>query len=123
MRSINNGFPTFVQRDHIYPVYEHDKAIRDAEKILNRVEDNAIIFTDWDKLYSMVYTAHIENGRRGISLHEWLPGDALRAQTAIAYIDDNLDKRPIYFAFMTPQLSESYWAERINDSLYRIHRK
>ena len=58
--AITNGYPLFVRRDHIYPVFAPDKAINDANKILAHVEENAIVFAPWDKLYSYVYTAHIE---------------------------------------------------------------
>ena len=60
--AITNGYTTFVRRDHIYPIFAPDKAIHDAKKITNRIEDDAIVFADWDKLYSYIYTAHIEEG-------------------------------------------------------------
>jgi hypothetical protein len=121
-RAVNNGFPAFVQRNHIYPIYDRDKAIRDALKILNRVEEDAIVFTNWDKLYSYVYTAHIENGRTEISFHEWLTDDPVLSRSAVDYMDAVIDERPIYFAIDRPQLPESFRIEKINESLYRIHR-
>ena len=66
--AIKNGYPLFVRRDHIYPVFAPDKAINDANKILARVEENAIVFAPWDKLYSYVYTAHIEEGLQAADL-------------------------------------------------------
>jgi hypothetical protein len=122
--AIKNGYPLFVRRDHIYPVFAPDKAISDARKIIARLEENAIVFAPWDKLYSYVYTAHIEDGETSISFHEiWSTEVEKLADSAIAYIDQNLDTRPIYFTIDAPELSDHYRVEKINDTLYRIYRK
>ena len=122
--AITNGYTTFVRRDHIYPIFAPDKAIRDAKKITNRIEDDAIVFTDWDKLYSYIYTAHIEEGRTGIAFHEaTITDNPSLAQTTLAYIDANIDVRPIYFTVFMPELTERYQVQQINNTLYRIHRK
>ena len=122
--AITNGYTTFVRRDHIYPIFAPDKAIRDAKRITNRIEDDAIVFADWDKLYSYIYTAHIEEGRTGIAFHEaTITEDPSLAQTTLAYIDANIDMRPIYFTVFMPELTERYQVQQINNTLYRIHRK
>ncbi|HJR81755.1 MAG TPA: hypothetical protein VJ821_16910, partial [Anaerolineales bacterium] len=122
--AIKSGYTTFVRRDHIYPIFAPDKAIRDALRIINRIEEDAIVFTDWDKLYSYVYTAHIEEGKTGISFHEaTITDDVSLAQSAIEYIDANIDERPIYFTVFMPELTEYYQVEQINETLYRIRRK
>jgi hypothetical protein len=122
--AIKSGTPVFVRRDHIYPVFAPHKAINDARKITMRVEENAIVFAPWDKLYSYVYTAHIEEGQTGISFHEaWSTEEQKLADSAIAYIDQNLDTRPIYFTIDMPELTSLYQVERIDDTLYRIYRK
>jgi hypothetical protein len=122
--AIRNGYTTFIRDNHIYPVFAPDKAIRDARKIINRVEENAIVFADWDKLYSYIYTAHIEEGKTGISFHEaWIGDEQVLSETAIQYIDANIDDRPIYFAIDMPGLTDHYQVKRINDMLYRIYRK
>ena len=122
--AISSGYPLFVRRDHIYPVFAPDKAINDARKILARVEENAIVFAPWDKLYSYVYTAHIEDGKTGISFHEaWSTEEERLADSAVAYIEQNLDLRPIYFTIHLPELIDRYQVEKIDDTLYRIYRK
>jgi hypothetical protein len=122
--SIRNGYPFFVRRDHIYPVFAPDKAIHDARKVIDRVEENAIVFAPWDKLYSYVYTAQIEEGQMGITFHEaWSSEIQKLADSTIAYIDQNLDTRPIYFTIEMPELTELYRVEEIDDTLYRIYRK
>jgi hypothetical protein len=122
--AISNGYPLFVRRDHIYPVFAPDKAISDARKILAHVEENAILFAPWDKLYSYVYTAHIEDGRIGIAFHEaWSTEQEKLADSAVAYIEQNLDLRPIYFTINMPELTDRYQVKKIDDTLYRIYRK
>ena len=122
--AVKSGYPLFVRRDHIYPVFAPDKAINDARKVVQRVEENAIVFAPWDKLYSYVYTAHIEDGRTGISFHEaWSTEEEKLADSAISYIDQNLDTRPIYFTIKMPELTDLYRVEQINDTLYRVYRK
>jgi hypothetical protein len=122
--AIQNGYPLFVRRDHIYPVFAPDKAIHDASKIIARLEENAIVFAPWDKLYSYIYTAHIEERKTSIAFHEiWSTEEEKLAASAVAYIDQNLDTRPIYFTMYTPELSERYHVEKINDTLYRVYRK
>lgn len=122
--AIQKGFTTFIRDNHVYPVFAPDKAIREAKRIVNRVEDNAIVFTNWDKLYSYVYTAQIEEGKMDISFHEVLDEeDQILPTTMIEYIDANIDTRPIYFAIDVPGLDELYRVTKINDTLYRINRK
>jgi 4-amino-4-deoxy-L-arabinose transferase-like glycosyltransferase len=118
------GYTTFVRRDHLYPVFAPDKAIRDALKIVDQVEENAIVFTDWDKLYSYVYTAHIEEGRTGIAFHLALFDDEVQlSESTLAYIDDHIDTRPVYFAVFLPELTEHFQVNQIHESLYRVYRK
>lgn len=121
---IQHGHTTFARRDHLYPVFAPDKAIRDALRIINHIEDNAIVFTDWDKLYSYVYTAHIEQGRTGIAFHLALyDNDVELSESTLAYIDDNINQRPIYFAVYLPELTEHFQVKQISESLYRVYRK
>ena len=122
--AIQKGFTSFIRDNHVYPVFAPDKAIREAKRIVNRVEDNAIVFTNWDKLYSYIYTAQIEEGKMGIAFHEVLnEGNQILPTTMIAYIDEHIDTRPIYFAIDVPKLSELYRVTKINDTLFRINRK
>ena len=119
--AIKQGTTTFIQDEKIYP-RDPERAIKEGHRVLNQVEDNAIVFANWDRLYSYVYTAHILDGRTGIALHEVLtpphPGT-----TMMAYINANLDSRPIYFTVWQPELEEYYRVEQIGEELWRITRK
>src|SRR6185295_8543543 len=68
--AIKSGYPLCVRRGHIYAVFAPDRAINDAQKIIAHIEEDAIVFAPGDKLYSYIYTAHIEDGKTGISFHE-----------------------------------------------------
>jgi hypothetical protein len=122
--AIKSGYPLFVRRDHIYPVFDADKAINDAQKIIAHIEDDAIVFAPWDKLYSYIYAAQIEDGKMDISFHEaWSTEQEKLAESAVVYIDQNLEKRPIYFTVNMSELTQYYRVEKIDDTLYKIYRK
>jgi hypothetical protein len=119
--ALTDGTTSFIQEEKIYP-RDPERATKEGHRILGQVEDNAILFANWDRLYSYVYTAHILEGRTGIALHEVLtpprPGT-----TTMAYIDANLDTRPVYFTVLVPELEEYYRVEKIGEQLWRIRRK
>jgi hypothetical protein len=93
---------------------------RDAEQIINQVEDNAILFTGWGMVYPLYYVAHVEQSRTGISVHETYPAMTSKpfADTAVQYIEENYGKRPIYFLiFEDTRLSHDYNFIPIDDSV------
>jgi hypothetical protein len=119
--AVTKGTTTFIQSEKIYP-NDPERATKEGHRILSKVEDNAIIFANWDRLYSYVYTAHILEGRTGIALHEVLepptPGSTMKA-----YIDANLGTRPIYFTLSVPRLETYYNVKQIEPQLFRITKK
>ena len=119
--ALREGTTTFIQDEKIYP-RDPNRATKEGHRILKQVEDNAILFANWDRLYSYVYTAHILEGRTGIALHQVLepptPGT-----TTMAYIDANIEARPIYFTLDVPGLDTYYNIEQIEPQLYRITKK
>ena len=84
-----------------FPVLHPDQPYKTATFIVNGLKDDAIVFTDWDKLFTYLFVAHVEQHRTGISFHEWFVQDGITGATesTLAYIDANLGKRPIYFDF------------------------
>jgi hypothetical protein len=119
--AVTEGTTTFIQEEKIYP-RDPERATREGHRILSQVEDDAIMFANWDRLYSYIYTAHILEGRTGIALHEVLepprPGT-----TSMAYIEANIDSRPIYFTLEVPGLETYYNIEQIEAQLFRLTRK
>ncbi len=112
------GTTTFIQAEKIYP-HDPDRAVKEGLRILGKVEDNAIVFANWDRLYSYVYTAHILQGRTGIALHQALVVPA-PGTTVEAYIDANITSRPIYFTLDMPGLETYYRVEQVEPQLFRI---
>ena len=105
-------------------MFAPEKAIQDATKVLRRVDANAIVFSDWDKLYSLIYTALFDADRPDITFVEALTGDdLLLSETALSFIDANIDSRPIYFTIELPQLQERYRVEPMGGALFRVFRK
>ena len=119
--AISEGTITFIREENIFP-RDPKRATKEGHRILSYVEDNAIVFANWDRLYSYVYTAHILEGRTGIALHEVLV-PPMPGTTTMAYINANLDKRPIYFTLEVPELDTYYQIEKIEPQLFRIKKK
>jgi len=119
--AVTQGTTTFIQEEKIYP-RDPERATKEARRILSQVEDNAILFANWDRLYSYVYTAHILEGRTGIALHEVLepptPGSTMKS-----YIDANIEARPIYFTLEVPGLETYYNVRQIEPQLFYITSK
>ena len=119
--AVTEGTTSFIQEEKIYP-RDPDRATKEAHRILGQVEDDAILFANWDRLYSYVYTAHILEGRTGIALHEMLapptPGSTMKA-----YIDANVETRPIYFTMDVPELNSYYNVQEIEKQLFHITKK
>lgn len=119
--AVTEGTTAFIQKEKIYP-RDPERATKEGHRILSQVEDNAILFANWDRLYSYVYTAHILEGRTEIALHQVLtppqPGT-----TTKAYIDANIETRPIYFTLEVAGLDAYYNIEQIEPQLFLITKK
>lgn len=83
-----------------------------AGKMIDGLDDNAIVFTKWMNLYLDYYVAHVERGRTGITFIQFDPqsqaGVTDAAESLLAYIDANLEQRPIYFTEIWPALTGHY---------------
>lgn len=119
--AVTQGTTTFIHDEKIYP-RDPERAIKEAHRILDQVEDNAILFANWDRLYSYVYTAHVLDGRTGIALHEVLVPPSPRT-TTMDYIDANIGTRPIYFTLEVPGLETYYNIRQIEPQLFHITSK
>ncbi|HIE25600.1 MAG TPA: DUF2723 domain-containing protein [Anaerolineales bacterium] len=117
--AIHEKTTTFIIEEKIH-AFTPTRYVRLSNRLLNKVEDDAIVFEIWDRLYTHVYTAHILNGRTGIAFHEIFPS---LGQTTLDYIEANIDERPIYFATLHPEIADYYDLEEVGDGLYRLSRK
>jgi len=102
-----------------------DERRLEAESVVNRLEENAIVFTDWEHVYDFYYVAHVLQGHIDTDFHETFPQDGVTqfADSAVAYIEANIDTRPIYFSERPSQLASRYKITRAGSGLFRIERK
>jgi len=109
--------------DYPYPVNDPDRPRAEAERLVDAIEDDAIVFTGWDRLYPALFVAHVEHGRIGIAVHEAQPqeGEDGLADSALVYIANSWRTRPVYFTDRPgPALQRLYTFETVAGGLYRI---
>lgn len=97
----------------------------EASQTVSHIEDDAIVFTDWDQAYSLYYASYVMQGRTNMSFHETYPQEGVThfAESAVEYIEANIDTRPIYFSERPSQLSDRYKITRAGSGLFQIERK
>jgi len=96
-----------------------------AEKIIENLEENAIAFTNWDRVYTLYYVAIIDQGRTGLDFHQIDPAwNANQPVPSITdYINQNIDSRPIYFMRYPDLLSDYYIIIQVNSDIFKIEKK
>lgn len=98
----------------------------EVEQLAEKLEDNAIVFTDWDHAYRLYYVTHVIQGRTRLDFHETFPQEGVSqlAESALGYIEANLSAgRPIYFSERPSQLAARFKITRAGSSLFRIEKK
>ena len=96
--------PNSWEAHYPYPIEFPAATHNFAKYVVDNLEDNAIVFSSWDKLYPYYFVAHVEEGRLGMAFHEEFVQDGLigTAASTRAYIDRNLGQRPVYFDHNPP---------------------
>jgi len=109
------------------PFYESPAEVRgETERLAEKLEDNAIVFTDWDQAYRLYYVTHVLQGRTGLDFHETFPQEGVSqlAESALGYIEASLSGgRPIYFSERPSQLASKFKITRAGSGLFRIEKK
>jgi hypothetical protein len=83
-----------------YPVNWVDEGYHTyISKIAAALDENAILFTDWGKLFPLIYAAQVEQGRDDLQFMETYPQDEALglSQSELDLIRQNLADHPIYF--------------------------
>lgn len=119
------GYTRDIQKSGVYPVFAPEQKARLARRVVNKLEDNAIVFAEWDTLYGYYYVAHIERGLTGIAFHQAYIGDGTTkvADSLATYIAENIDQRPIYTTIPLLDLSSLYTFEPVSEGLMRLRKK
>ncbi|MBC8334842.1 MAG: DUF2723 domain-containing protein [Anaerolineales bacterium] len=120
-----NGYTRDIKNSGVYPIFAPEQKARLARRIVNKVEEDAIVFTEWDRLYTFYYVAHIERGLTRIDFHQAYIGDGTTevADSLAAYIAGNIDTRPIYTTIPLLDLIPFYTFEPVSDDLLRLHKR
>ena len=121
MESVPPGLEDWEAYFYAYP----DARRLEVEETVKGIEDNAIVFTDWDRAYGFYYVAHVLQGRTGMDFHETYPQEGVTqfADSALQYIESNIESRPIYFSERPSQLASQYKITRAGSDLFRIEEK
>lgn len=111
--------------EYPYPINDPQAVHREAQSLVDGIEDNAIVFTNWDMLFPCYYVTHIEQGRLSMDFHETYPQEGVThlAESTLGYIEDNIDARPIYFTERPSELAARYQIIRTGQGFFRIKRK
>ena len=98
-----------------------------AARTVQALEDNAIVFTDWNWLYPYYYAAHVKQGRTGLRFIETIPRGAIAdglAASVLTFVAAEYPDHPIYFSSRVAELARAGWRwERIRAgpmTLYRL---
>lgn len=96
-----------------------------SERMVAILEDDAIVFTNWNRLYSLYYVAVVIHGRLDMDFHQTHPqeGDDRIPDTLIDYIESNIDERPVYFTMYPFPLLDRYSVSSIRPDLFQIEKK
>jgi len=94
----------------------------EAQGIVDGVKDDAIVFLSWDLLYPCYFVAHIQEGRTSLDFHETYPQEGVSrlADSTLAYIETNIDQRPIYLYERPSELVAKYKMINTGAGLFQI---
>jgi hypothetical protein len=125
-KSIQQGRISFLDENRMYypyPVMDPGYPYREAKKIADKVEDNAILFVDWDLLYPVCYVAHVEEQRTGIACYEPLPfgTDGRFPASAVEFVRQNKDTHPIYFSTIPDNIRGLFQFKQVGFS-YKLYK-
>ena len=97
-----------------YPTYS-PQLLHLAQATVDALPPDAILFTDWDELWPLTYTAHIMENRTDLIFHETYPRDDRPelADSVITYIHQQIGRRPVFFSEREPKLQQAGFRLRI----------
>lgn len=74
------------------------------------LENNAVVFTEWGVLYSFYYVAHVQQQRTGLTFIQTYPaiGQSRLADSAIEFIREQIQTRPVYVSEPLPEIADTY---------------
>jgi len=98
---------------------------REVRLLVAHLEDDAVLFTDWNRLYPCYYVAHVEQNRTGMAfLQDYpLPYQRELADSAVDYVRRTAPTRPVYFTHVVVKVDALFALEPVRRGgqvLYRV---
>ncbi len=123
-RSVERGYPYFAADGYFIPAYGLEPRVR-ATQFIYRLEDNAIVFTDWGFLYCLYYVRTIEQGKWDMDFYETYPMAPQRgfSRRRMEMIDRVWDQRPVYFTEEVPEVLRRYQIRHLGSGYQIIGRR
>jgi hypothetical protein len=82
---------------------------------------------DWSLTYPVCYVTRVEQQRRGITCYEPMPfgTNGRMASSALQFIRQNIDQRPIYFSLIPEDMKGLYKFKRVlvSTPLYKLEKR
>lgn len=129
-KSIQQGRISFLDESRIYypyPVLDPGYPLREARRIASLVEDDAILFINWDMLYAACYAIYVDQKREGPACYEPMPfgTEGRMAVSAVEFIRENIGRHPIYISVIPEDLKSLYRFKQVGFTypLYRMEKK
>lgn len=98
---------------------------RQVRKLVDSLEEDAVLFVQWDWLYPCYYVAHVEQGRSGMVFIEDYPLPYQRglADSALEYVKETASNQPVYFTHVVEKVEVLFELQRVrrgDEVLYRV---
>lgn len=112
LNALSKGRPDFlteIRRVYPYPIEEPDKPLDYGKDVVSRVEDGALIVTQWHYLYPCYYAGYFEQNKTNIEVVEAVPfGSKHMSDSLREYIRTSCDKRPVYVTTVPRIIADQY---------------
>lgn len=98
--AVQRGEQPFIGAEN-YLLWEDPTAmVRSISRTVEQMKPNAVVFMDWNWLYTYYYVAHIEQGRTDLRFIETAPRSDVPGipHSVIEFVEANIETRPIYFS-------------------------
>jgi len=98
--AVKSGEIPFIAKENFILWEDPTPMAKEAFNTVEQIPPNAVVFIDWNRLYVYYYAAHIQQNRTDLRFIEASPRSdtSVLPVSVIAFIDENIDLRPIYFS-------------------------
>jgi len=98
---------------------------QEVRLLVAHLEDDAVLFTNWDWLYPCYYVARVEQGRTRMAFFQDYPLPYQRelADSAVDYVRRTAPTRPVYFTHVVVKVDDLFELEPVRrggQALYRV---